>query len=160
MKFILLTLISLLGMTITAHADVWMWIDARGDSHFVDTESPIYMWVDSRGEVHYSDTPDRDSAISVKLIWHSAGTLGELDGASTDSEAGENGRAGETLREREERERAEDYYCKQATEVYESYLHAPHIYRTTESGKREYLTKQEKADTIAQTLAQKDEFCA
>jgi len=159
MKFTLLAFISLLGITITAHADVWMWIDARGDSHFVDTQKPIYMWVDSSGGVHYSDTPDRDSAISVKLIWHSAGTLQDLDDATAYSEASRNARPGETEEERMERERAQAYYCKQATEVYDSYLHAPHIYRTTESGKREYLTKQEKAETIAQTLAQKDEFC-
>jgi len=159
MKFILLTIISLLGITITAHADVWMWIDVRGDSHFVDTQSPIYTWVDRSGGVHFSDTPDRDSAISVNFIWYSAGTLQDVEQATAESESGGVGRAGETEEERDERERAQAYYCKRATEVYESYLHAPHVYRTTESGKREYLSKQEKAETIAETLAQKEAFC-
>jgi hypothetical protein len=159
MKFILLTIISLLGITITAHADVWMWIDVRGDSHFVDTQSPIYTWVDRSGGVHFSDTPGRDSAISVNFIWYSAGTLQDVEQATAESELDGVGRAGETETDREERENAQAYYCKRATEVYESYLHAPHVYRTTESGKREYLSKQEKAETIAETLVQKEAFC-
>lgn len=156
-KFLLF--ISLLGISVAAHADVWMWIDARGDSHFVDTKKPIYTWVDSSGGIHYSDTPDRESAISVLLVWHSAGTLQDVKRSTEESESGENGRAGETEEERLERERAQAYYCKRATEVYESYLNAPHLYRTTESGKREYLSKKEKSNTIAETLAQKNEFC-
>jgi hypothetical protein len=159
MKFILLTFISLFGIATTAHADVWMWIDARGESHFVNTQTPIYAWVDSSGRVHYSDTPDRNSAISVKFVWYSPGTLQDQEQATAKSESGGAGRAGETEAEREERERAQAYYCKRATEVYESYLHAPQLYRTTKSGKREYLSKQEKAETIAETRAQKDEFC-
>ena len=159
MKLILFTFISLLGITITAHADVWMWIDARGDSHFVNTQSPIYTWVDRSGGVHFSDTPDRDNAISVKFVWYSPGTLQDQEQATSKSESGGAGRAGETEAEREERERAQAYYCKRATEVYESYLNAPHVYRTTESGKREYLTKQEKTETIAETLVQKEAFC-
>ena len=159
MKFILLTFFSLLGITITAHADVWRWVDARGDSHFVDTETPIYTWVDSSGEIHYSDAPNRDSAISVRLVWHSADTLQNAKQAAGDSEPAGNRRDGETEKERVERERAQAYYCKQATQIYENYVHAPHIYRTTESGKRKYLSEQERAETIAETLAQKDEFC-
>jgi len=159
MKLILFTFISLLGITITAHADVWMWIDARGDSHFVNTQSPIYTWVDRSGGVHFSDTPDRDNAISVKFVWYSAGTLQDVEQATAESALDGVGRAGETEADREERESAQAYYCKRATEVYESYLNAPHVYRTTESGKREYLTKQEKTETIAETLVQKEAFC-
>jgi hypothetical protein len=159
MKFILLTFISLLGITITAHADVWTWIDARGDSHFVDSQAPIYTWVDSSGEVHYSDTPNRDSAISVRFVWYSAGTLQDKEQATSESKSGGSGRAGETDGERRERESAQAYYCKRATEIYESYLNAPHVYRTTESGKRDYLSERERAETIAETLAQKNEFC-
>jgi hypothetical protein len=159
MKLILLTIISLLGITVTAHADVWKWTDAHGVSHFVDTQKPIFTWVDSSGSVHFSDTPDRDSAISVKFVWYSVGTLQDVKEATADSESGGVGRAGETEEDREERERAQAYYCKRATEIYESYVQAPHVYRTTESGKREYLTKQEKTETIAETLAQKEAFC-
>jgi hypothetical protein len=149
----------LLGITITAHADVWRWVDARGDSHFVDTQTPIYTWVDSSGEFHYSDTPNRDSAISVRFVWHSAGSLQNAKQATGYSEPAGTRRDGESEDERVEREGAQAYYCQQATDIYESYLNAPHVYRTTESGKREYLSKQEKAETIAETLAQKDEFC-
>ena len=141
-----------------ANADVWMWIDNDGKAHFVDTNTPIYTWVDESGEHHYSDTPDHEDAISVELIWHSAGSLADLEETGDDSEAG-SAYPGETAEERYERERAEAYYCKRATEIYESYLHAPQLYRTNEAGEREYLSKEDKMKTLAETRARKQELC-
>ena len=57
------------------------------------------------------------------------------------------------------REQAEAYYCKRATEIYDSYLNAPQLYRTNEKGEREYLSKKEAAATIAETKAKRDELC-
>ena len=155
MKHVSLVIISLLGLSLPAHADVWMWIDAAGNRHFVDTQSPIYTWVDSNGEVYYSDTPEHENALSVRLQWYSSGTLQDAEEANADD-----GRLpGESEEEQREREQAEAYYCDQATEVYESYVDAPHVFRTTESGKREYLSKKEKEKVIADALAQKEDFC-
>ncbi len=46
-----------------------------------------------------------------------------------------------------------------ATEIYESYLNAPQLYKTNEKGEREYLSKADAAKTIAETRAKKDELC-
>ena len=85
-----------------------------------------------------------------------SGTLEDLKNPGT-----ENGYAypGETAEERAERETAEAYYCKRATEVFESYLNAPRLYRTNDAGEREYLSEKEAAATIADTKARMNELC-
>ena len=158
MKNLLAVVVLVLGLAAAADADVWRWVDAQGQTHFVDTNTPIYTWVDEQGDVHFSDTPDHEDAISVELVWVSGGSLDDVQGP--DNEAG-SGYAfpGETPEERAEREEAEAYYCKRATEIYESYANAPRLYKTNDAGEREYLSKEEAALTIAETRAQKDELC-
>ena len=145
------------GLSAPAFADVWKWVDATGKTHFVDTMTPIYTWLDEDGKRHYSDTPGHEDAVSVELVWHSGGTLNDLE----DPAADEDGYAypGETAEERAEREAADAYYCKRATEIYDSYLNAPQLYRTGEDGKREYLSKKDAAATIAETKAKMNELC-
>lgn len=157
MKRIWLAIFSLTMCAGIAQADVWKWVDAHGNTHFVDTMKPIYTWVDEYGKVHYSDTPDHSDAVSVQLVWVSSGSLADV-GAE---EGADDGYAypGETAEDRAEREAAEAYYCKRATEIYESYLNAPQLYKTGDDGKREYLSKQEAAKTIAETRAKKEELC-
>ena len=74
MNRIITSCLLLLGLIAVAQADVWMWVDANGDTHFVDTDTPIFTWVDESGDVHYSDTPDHEDAVSVELVWHAKGT--------------------------------------------------------------------------------------
>ena len=157
MKKLLAVVVMMFGFSIAAQADVWKWVDAEGKTHFVDTDTPIYTWVDESGRVYYSDTPGHEDAVSVELVWVSKGSLDDVDGAD---EAG-SGYAypGETPEERAEREKAEAYYCKRATEIYDSYVNAPRLYKTNENGERQYLSKEEAAKTIAETRAQKDENC-
>ncbi len=122
---------------------------------------PIYTWVDEFGKIHYADTPGHEDAVSVELVWHSSGSLEEVESTSEGgSDSGGYAYPGETAEERAEREKAEAYYCKRATEIYESYLNAPQLYRTNDSGEREYLSKEEAAKTIADTKAKKDELCS
>ena len=141
-----------------ALADIWKWVDADGKTHFVDSKRPIYTWVDENGKSHYADSPDHEDAVSVELVWHSAGDLEESATASTSSDGGY-AYPGETAEDRAERERAEEYYCKRATEIYESYLNAPQLYETDENGERQYLSKADAARTIAETRKKKDELC-
>lgn len=141
-----------------AHADIWKWVDANGNTHLVDSKTPIYTWVDERGDVHYSDTPDHESAVSVELIWVSSGTLEESTEPEKESGSGY-AYPGETPEQRAEREQAEAYYCKRATEIYDSYVNAPTLYKTNERGEKEYLSKEEMAQTIAETRIKKDEAC-
>lgn len=159
MTRILSTLLLLVGLSLAAEADVWKWVDAQGKTHFVDTIKPIYMWSDEFGKVHYSDTPDHEDAVSVELVWHSSGSLADVDDGGGESESGDGAYPGETAAQRAEREDAEAYYCKRATEIYESYVNAPQLYRTSESGEREYLSKEEASATIAETKAKRDELC-
>ena len=160
-------LLLLLGLTSPAIADVWKWVDADGNTHFVDTNTPIYTWVDENGKRHYSDTPEHEDAISVILVWHSEGTLAELENgaAGSEGEGQEDGQSGgyaypgETAEQRAEREAAEAYYCKRATEIYDSYVKAPRLYRTSDAGEREYLSEEEAAATIAETKAKMHKLC-
>lgn len=157
MRFVLAAL-SLSFVCAVAHADVWKWVDADGKTHFVDTNTPIYTWIDENGDIHYSDTPDHEDAVAVQLVWISGGTLDEVANAEDESGSGD-AYADETPEERAAREEAEAYYCKRATEIYESYVNAPRLYKTDESGERVYLSKEEAAKTIAETRAQKDDLC-
>jgi hypothetical protein len=161
MKRLIATGLLLFGVALSANADVWKWVDAKGNTHFVDTMKPIYTWVDESGKVHYSDTPGHEDAVSVELVWVSSGSLADVQGGGEDKQSGSGGyaRPGETAEERAEREQAEAYYCKRATEIYDSYVNAPQLYRTNEAGEREYLSKQEGEAIIAETKAKKDELC-
>ena len=162
MKRLIVTVLLLCGFALTASADVWKWVDANGKTHFVDTNTPIYTWIDEYGKVHYADTPEHKDAVSVQLVWISSDSLDEVmakrNGESTSDDAGY-ARPGETAEERAEREAAEAYYCKRATEIYDSYVNAPQLYRTNEAGEREYLSKQEGEAIIAETKAKKDQLC-
>ncbi len=44
----------------TANADVWSWVDAEGNTYFVDTNTSIYTWLGESGKRHYSDSPDHE----------------------------------------------------------------------------------------------------
>ena len=149
--------IGMLLCSATADADVWRWTDANGNIHFVESTKPIYTWTDEYGESHYSDSPDHEDAVSVEFVWHSPGTLEDLRA----DESGSDGSAypGESETERLEREQAERYYCKRATEIYDSYVNAPRLFRTNDAGEREYLDSKQAAAMIAETRARKDELC-
>lgn len=156
----LIACLLVIGLAQAAHADIWKWVDADGRTHFVDSQRPIYTWLDEQGKRHYADQPDHEDAVSVQLVWHAEGDL-EADDSSGAAAKSDGGYAypGETAEERAERERAEDYYCKRAIEIYESYVNAPQLYETDENGKRKYLSKDEAAQTIAETRKKKDELC-
>ncbi len=159
MKKLITICVLILGLAQTANADIWKWVDAFGKTHFVDTMRPIYTWVDESGKIHYADHPDHEDAVSVELVWLSEGTLEETAGSA--SAPTEEGYAypGETAEQRAERKRAEEYYCMRATEIYDSYMNAPQLYKTDADGKREYLSKADVARTISETRAKKDELC-
>jgi hypothetical protein len=158
MKQFFAILVFVIGFTGVAKADVWSWVDANGKTHFVDTMKSIFTWVDEAGAVHYSDTPEHQDAVSVELVWVSSGTLDNLQAKKDASEPGY-AYPGESPDDRAEREKVEAYYCKRATEIYESYVSAPRLYRTNDSGEREYLSKEDAANTIADMRKQRDEQC-
>ncbi len=158
MKSLFLTVLLIFGIVFNAAADVWKWVDANGDSHYVDTNRPIYTWIDKFGKVHYSDKPDDADAIFVQLVWVSSATLDEVESKEEQRLDGDL-LPGETAEMRAERKAAEKYYCERATEIYESYVNAPQLYRTNDNGEREYLSDKEAAVTVAETKMKMKDIC-
>lgn len=140
----------------TAAADVWKWVDAEGETHFVATNTAIFTWVED-GRVIYSDTPDHEDAVAVQLVWVSKGTLDDIESAANSSDG--YAFAGETPEERAEREDSEAHYCNRAKEIYASYKNAPRLYKTNEDGEREYLSKRAARAELAETKAKMNELC-
>ncbi|MDA0705560.1 MAG: DUF4124 domain-containing protein [Proteobacteria bacterium] len=159
MKKLLVIGVLLVGLSPAAWADVWKWVDALGNTHFVDTMRPIYTWVDEEGKVHYADHPEHRNAVSVQLVWVSKDALEEVSDGDQKADSGGYAYPGETAEQRAERERAEAYYCTRATEIYDSYVKAPQLYTTDAHGKRVYLSEADAAKTIAETRVRKDELC-
>ena len=162
MKKLATILVLLFGLCVNASADIWKWVDAHGETHFVDTNLPIYTWVDEDGTLYYSDTPEHESAVSVEFVWHSAGSLSSSGstGSQADASSGIETDPNETAVEQLEREMAQAYYCKKATALYDAYANAPRLYKTNAKGEREYLSDKEAAVTIAETEASVAEWCS
>ncbi len=159
MKSLFAILLLTFGIVFNAAADVWKWVDDKGEEHYVDTNRPIYTWVDEFGKIHYSDKPDHEDAVSVQLVWISSRTLDEVADDEKGSAGDGNVYASETAERRAEREAAEKYYCKRATEIYESYAHAPQLYRTNDAGERIFLSENEMVSMIADTKVKMDHIC-
>ncbi len=162
MKYLIAALL-LAGFAATAEADIWKWVDANGDVHFVESNSPIYTWTDEHGRVFYSDTPDHEDAVSVELIWVSGGAL-EEDEAETFADEPTPITGGrlfteETAEEVAAQLQARAEFCERATEAYDTYVNAPRLYKTNESGRRIYLSAREAKALIAETRAKKDAAC-
>jgi len=155
--FIMLTC----GFGLSAHADVWKYVDDQGRSHFVDSDEAIYTWVDDGGKRHYADMPGHETAVAVQLVWHSTGTLADLGlgGGKAQESDDDEAYPGETPEERKERKQAEAYYCERAQQIYDSYLNAPRLYKTGDDGTRVYLSDEESEATLAETKARVDELC-
>lgn len=145
--------------TNAAVADVWKWVDPLGNTHFVETMKPIYTWLDDANKVHFSDSPDHEDAIRVQLVWHSGGTLDDLDADPPADENDAHAVSYETAEEREARRKAEELYCRRVTEIYESYLNAPRMYRSDADGERVYLSEREARQAIAEIDAARSEAC-
>ncbi len=79
MHKIILGWVLIFGFGAAANADVWRWVDDNGNTHFVDTMRPIYTWRDESGKLFFADKPGHSNAVSVQLIWHSSGSLTDLN---------------------------------------------------------------------------------
>ena len=120
---------------------------------------PIYTWVDEFDNVHYADKPDHVDAIAVQIVWHAKGSVDDVAESGDEPKVDEFAFPGETEKQRAARKQAESYYCQRATEIYESYVNAPQLYRTDDDGEREFLSKSDVAKTIADTQVKKEELC-
>ncbi len=135
-----------------AAADVWMWTDATGKVHFVESDRPIFTWMES-DKVFYSDSPDHEDAIAVVLTWHSKGRIEDLEQGGTKLDV-----VDEMPEKTAEQVAAEAHYCKRVKEIYDSYVNAPKLYQSKE-GEREYLDEEATEAKIAETKAKLDTHC-
>ena len=143
-----------------AYADVWTWTDQNGAVHFVTSTTAIYTWLDSAGKAHYSDKPETDKAVRVRLAWHSSGDMAEAPEELGDDEIlSAQLDPNETNTEGSARELAKSYYCNLATEVYESYLGAEHLYSTNKQGERQYLSDEDQQIKLAESKITMDQWC-
>lgn len=150
-----------LGLAAPVQADIWQWVDASGDIHFVDSKTPIYTWTDEQGRVFYSDTPNHETAVAVQLIWVSGGTLDD-DSVRDDEPVSITGSrvfSEETAEEIAARAQVRREFCDKATEAYDSYVSAPRLYKTDDDGTKTYMSPKEAKRIIAETRAKRDEAC-
>ena len=142
MKKITAILFLAFGLCLTANADIW-------------------KWVDEYGNVHYSDNPGRNSAAGIELVRQTP--RNQSASSSSDSHTiaarGIKIDPNETADERQERDRAEEYYCKQAKDIHDSYTRAPRLYRTGADGQREYLSDEAATAILANAEAKVAEWC-
>jgi hypothetical protein len=162
MKRAIVLLLIMSALPTMVFADVWKWVDDRGNTHYVDSNRPIYTWADDNGKTHYSDKPDHEGAISVQLIWVSAGSLADVSsvaGPESTSTDGDFRHADEMAGQHPGRTASDEYYCERAKEAYASYLNAPQLYRAGENGERVYLSDAEAQATIEDTKVKIDGYC-
>lgn len=121
----------------------------------------IWKWVDEDGNVHYSDTPAREYAVNAEPVRYASGnrSASTSSDSRTDASKDKDTDVGETPEEKTAREHAQAYYCTRAKEIYRSYVAAPRLYRSSEDGRREYLTDQETAAALANAEASVTEWC-
>jgi hypothetical protein len=166
MKNVIAIIVLAFGLCLSAKADVWKWTDAYGETRYVDTMTPIYTWLDDNDKVHYSDHPEHENAVAVVLVWHSKGRLSDAQRTANEDSGNSSSPSqrsdidpNESEGDRIERERAEAYYCKRATEIYDSYVNAPRLYKTGDDGEKVFLTDEESEATLSETKAKVSELC-
>ena len=142
MKELAAILVLVFGLSVTASADIW-------------------KWVDEQGNVHYGDKPAHDHALKAERVSYtranrSASTSTESQSATS---RGNDADPNETPDESRSAEDAQAYYCQQARDIYQSYVGAPRLYRTSDDGQREYLSDEEMAAALATAQASVDEWC-
>ncbi len=94
----------------------------------------------------------------MQLFWHAKGTVKEAEEAAGSS-GDRYSYPGESDVQRAQRIDAEAYYCKRATEIYNSYTNAPRLYRKNEAGEREYLSEVEAKVTLVESQSKMDNLC-
>ncbi len=141
--------LALLSVSAAATADVW-------------------RWVDSRGNVHYSDVPI-EGATRVEGV-SSRSTNRETVAARTAAEGEQ--RSQVATREAQQRAdqatatavqqdvtRTRDEQCKQAQQLYKTAVESQRLYRMGKDGERVYLTDAELTEARVNSRKAVDELC-
>ena len=127
---------------------------------FSIAQADVYRWVDDKGEPHYSDqwVPGSEIIKTAKPRPNST-TMGQAPGAKTPASAGNSAASqivdsANTRAVQQDVDKAHDAQCKAAKDRYSSAVQSRRVYKEGKDGEREYLTDAE-ADTYREN-ARKD----
>ncbi len=145
--------ILLLGLLFSsvASADMWKWVDANGQSHYVDSNRPIYTWTDSTGRVHYGDTPGHANAVLVELVRISSGPSRSAASASSPSFGDVPAPSRDTVVAQN---------CTRANQILAMYRNSQQLYRTNAAGERETLSDAERQAMIVEAQEKTSYLCS
>ncbi len=148
-------LILLLGLLLSSavSADMWKWVDANGNAHYVDSNRPIYTWTDNTGRVNYGDTPGHEDAVLVQLVRMSSGPSSNSSGGSMSTYSAS--AAGQSS----SREAVVAENCTRANAILASYLNSSQLSRTNDAGEREVLTPAERQAAIVEAREKTAYLC-
>jgi hypothetical protein len=131
------------------------------------TDSVVYKWTDGDHRVHYSDTPPEGDvgAVTVETVYeHTRQSERSAAPAAAPKPASPPpapGAAPNTLQKQVAADVAKtaNEQCKQAQDVYNSYLRARHIYKEGDDKSRVYLSDAEMEEARINAKRDVDEAC-
>ncbi|MGD8380448.1 MAG: DUF4124 domain-containing protein [Gammaproteobacteria bacterium] len=112
----------------------------------------VYKWVDQNGQVHYSEhKPDKGNAQAVHV---STGSK-----PAKNSKTPRNDQQSQQANDQDNADPQASDGCKMARKTLAQYQKADYLYRQDANGKRQVLSKEEKAKAMAQAKNDVKRFC-
>jgi hypothetical protein len=138
----------LLGASALAHADVYRWVDARGEVHYSDRWVPGSVLI----KVERSRATPQAAATTRAADQNRLAVTNDRINA----QQAQNADARAVQRDVQE---ARTTQCKEAKEQYEKSIQARRIFRTGKDGEREYLSDADADEWRLKARAEMQEAC-
>jgi hypothetical protein len=131
-------------------------------------QADVYRWVDARGEVHYSDRwvpgselikVERSRATPAAAASARAAEQNRL-AVTNDRITAQQAQNSDARAVQRDVQEARTSQCKEAKERYEKSVQARRIFRTGKEGEREYLTDAEADEWRLKARSEMQEACA
>ena len=130
-------------------------------------DAVVYKWTDGDHRVHYSDQPPEGDvgSVSVETVMEHTHRSSERPAAPAASRAAPPPAAAGAAQSNLQKQVAADVaktaseQCKQARDVYNSYLRARHIYKEGDDKSRTYLSDTEMEEARVNAKRDVDEAC-
>jgi len=131
-------------------------------------DSVVYKWTDADKRVHYSDTPPEGDvgAVTVETVYEHTHASNQRPAAAapTPKPASPPSTSGANQSNAQKQVAADvskvaNEQCKQAQDVYNSYIRARHIYKEGDDKSRTYLSDAEMEEARVNAKRDVDEAC-
>jgi uncharacterized phage infection (PIP) family protein YhgE len=141
---------ALIGATSTAHADVWRYVDAKGQVQYSDKWVPgsTLIKTTSPNSVAPPQQQNAPAQTDQQKLATSNANIAEQQ-ARRDTE--------QTVQQDVAAVKAQQ--CKRVTEQYQKAIESRRIYKEGKSGEREYISDQEADAYRAELLTQRKQVC-